>query len=113
MREIAAIDSTEINQLAEKNAPTIDDIRRSKELSAGSDNPRQIGEPAPMYTRPKTLDESSSQHLEGRSNFDVRERYNLNLQNEREKGFSHIHQKRKFSTNLLRNVQQSGFGTKN
>ena len=50
MREIAAIDSGGINQLAEKNAPTIDDIRRWKELEASGEEPRQIpSTPGPMF----------------------------------------------------------------
>jgi hypothetical protein len=54
-----------------------------------------------MFSEGQTLDNSLSQHLKARDSQDVRERYRLNLPNEKEEGFSNTNQqKRKFSTKI-------------
>ena len=59
-----------------------------------------------MLSEGHTLDSSLSQHLKARDTQDVRERYRLNLPNEKEEGFSNTNQqKRKFSTKIPQDKQ--------
>ena len=59
-----------------------------------------------MFREGQTLDSSLSQHLKARDTQDVRERYRLNLPNEKEEGFSNTNQqKRKFSTKIPQDKQ--------
>ena len=59
-----------------------------------------------MFSEGQTLDSSLSQHLKARDIHDVRERYRLNLPNEKEEGFSNTNQqKRKFSTKIPQDKQ--------
>ena len=52
-----------------------------------------------MFSEGQSLDNSLSQHLKARDTQDVRERYRLNLPNEKEEGLSNTNQQtRKFST---------------
>jgi hypothetical protein len=54
-----------------------------------------------MFSEGQTLDNSLSQNLKARDSQDVRERYRLNLPNEKEEGFSNTNQQsRKFSTKI-------------
>ena len=68
MREIAAIDTTPDNLLAEKNAPIIDDLRR---VEAGKEEPKQLRE---NLFGGETLEHSMKIHLGTRERADVRER---------------------------------------
>ena len=59
-----------------------------------------------MFSEGQSLDNSLSQHLKARDTQDVRERYRLNLPNEKEEGFSSTNQqKRKFSTKNTQDKQ--------
>ncbi len=59
-----------------------------------------------MFNEGQTLDNAVSQQLKARDTQNSRERYRLNLINEKEKGFSNINQqKRKFSTKVTQDEQ--------
>ena len=59
-----------------------------------------------MFSEGQTFDKSLSQHLKARDTQDVRDRYRLNLPNEKQEGFSNTNQqKRKFSTKIPQDKQ--------